>query len=188
MEVQLLPEPRVCGGTKQTRQSQELVPQGVQVQVLPGPPSILRDGRPSLGRFHKPSTACLTQGPATNLRPVLPTAGCLAHIEAMGVQLPHRARGRGATGRRTTPRSWSLRVRIPPTAPAFAHRCFGGRLELRLGRPAFAHPCSGDLLEPRLGGRSTYLSETWGGSAPPVSGTGTGPVRVRGLRPKSLSY
>src|SRR5204863_637665 len=30
-------------------------------------------------------------------RPVLPTAGCLAHIEAMGVRFPHRARGCGET-------------------------------------------------------------------------------------------
>ena len=106
-------------------------PTGVQVQVLPDPPNILRDGRPGLGRFHKPPTACSTQGPATNLRPVLPTAGCLAHIEAMGVRVPHRARGRGATGRRTTLRTWSLWVRIPPTAPSLARPGLGDRREPR---------------------------------------------------------
>ena len=59
-----------------------------------------RQRRPRLAHNQEPAGS----SPASAIRPVLPTAGCLAHIETMGVQLPHRAlliRGCGGSGRHT---------------------------------------------------------------------------------------
>src|SRR3972149_5545447 len=66
-----------------------------------------------------------------------------------------------------TPRGWECNSL---TGHHAAVAQLGRRLRLRRG-----------VLEVRI--LSAASSETWGDSAPPVSGTGTGPVRVRGLRP-----
>ena len=74
-------------------------------------------------------------------------------------------------GRRAALRTRILWVRIPPSPPRTP-----GSSSSRMPR---SHRGDGGAI-PSPGTR--IPTETWGGSAPPVSGTGTGPVRARGLR------
>ena len=89
LEVQLLPEPLsgLVAQPWQTRRAQNAEVVGSNPTESTKHSAEERQRRPRLAHNQEPAGS----SPASAIRPVLPTAGCLAHIETMGVQLPHRA-------------------------------------------------------------------------------------------------
>ncbi len=112
---------------------------------------ILRDGRPGLGRSHKPPTACSTHGPATKLSVFQPSSYpvFVRFFQQQDASLTSRRWGCNSLtghqgiaavaepGIRTSPRHWFLEVRILSAAPSFAHPCSGSLLELRVASQHF---------------------------------------------------